>query len=105
MLPCVGPSAVGQGIAYGIVGNGLSIIAGEQVTPTKAVAVGVSDSVCRRKVLYTAGSISIFLPVENVTAVVILPDMGKATGLVILPDELIGRVIHITGGIRAIRNA
>ena len=40
MLPGVGPRAVGQGIAYGVVGNGLPIERRQQVRPI-SVAVGI----------------------------------------------------------------
>ena len=40
MLPGVSPCAVGQGIANAIVGNGITVIAGEQIAPV-LIAVGV----------------------------------------------------------------
>ena len=45
MLPGVGPHAVGQGIAYGVVGNGLPIERRQQVRPI-GVAVGVGAACC-----------------------------------------------------------
>ena len=43
MLPAVGPCAVGQGIAYGVVGDGLPIERRQQVRPV-GVAVGVGGN-------------------------------------------------------------
>ena len=45
MLPGVGPRAVGQVIAYGVVGNGLPIERRQQVRPI-GIAVGVGAACC-----------------------------------------------------------
>lgn len=45
MVPGVGPCAVGQGIAYGIVGDGLPIERRQQVRPI-GVAVGIGAACC-----------------------------------------------------------
>ena len=45
MLPGVGPCAVGQGVAYGVVGDGLPIERRQQVRPI-SVAVGVGAACC-----------------------------------------------------------
>ena len=45
MLPGVGPCAVGQGIAYGVVGDGLPIERRQQVRPI-GIAVGVGAACC-----------------------------------------------------------
>ena len=45
MLPGIRPRAVGQGIAYGVVGNGLPIERRQQVRPI-GVAVGVGAACC-----------------------------------------------------------
>ena len=45
MLPGVGPCAVGQGIAYGVVGDGLPIERRQQVRPI-GVAVGIGAACC-----------------------------------------------------------
>ena len=45
MLPGIGPCAVGQGIAYGIVGDGFPVICCQQVRPI-SVAVGVGAACC-----------------------------------------------------------
>ena len=45
VLPGVGPCAVGQGIAYGIVGDGLPVERRQQVRPI-SVAVGVGLACC-----------------------------------------------------------
>ena len=45
MLPGIGPRAVVQGIAYGVVGDGLPVICCQQVRPI-GVAVGVGAACC-----------------------------------------------------------
>lgn len=45
MLPAVGPCAVGQGIAYGVVGDGLPVERRQQVRPI-SVAVGIGAACC-----------------------------------------------------------
>ena len=45
VLPGVGPCAAGQGIAYGIVGDGFPVICCQQVRPI-GVAVGVGAACC-----------------------------------------------------------
>ena len=45
VLPAVGPCAVGQGIAYGVVGDGLPIERRQQVRPI-SIAVGVGAACC-----------------------------------------------------------
>ena len=45
VLPGVGPCAVGQGIAYGVVGDGFPVIRRQQVRPI-GVAVGIGAACC-----------------------------------------------------------
>ena len=45
VLPGIGPSAVGQGIAYGIVGDGFPVERRQQVRPI-SVAVGIGAACC-----------------------------------------------------------
>ena len=45
VLPGIGPCAVGQGVAYGIVGDGFPVIRRQQVRPI-GVAVGIGAACC-----------------------------------------------------------
>ena len=45
VLPGIGPCAVGQGIAYGVVGDGLPIERRQQVRPI-SVAAGIGAACC-----------------------------------------------------------
>ena len=45
VLPCVGPCAVVQEVAYGVVGDGFPVIRRQQVRPI-SVAVGVGAACC-----------------------------------------------------------
>ena len=51
MLPGVGPCAVGQGVAYGVVGDGLPIERRQQVRPI-SVAVGIGAACCPDVAVY-----------------------------------------------------
>ena len=99
--PQVVPSAVAAEIADVIKLYLLPIVAGEQVSPgvviiTVGYGVG-GGSQC-------AGGVGIFLAVEDIAGRVVFPSVGEAACLVILPKELVGGVIHITGGMDAVRD-
>ena len=51
VLPGVGPCAVGQRIAYGVVGNGFPVIRRQQVPPI-GVAVGIGAACCPDVAVY-----------------------------------------------------
>ena len=51
MLPGIGPCAVGQGIAYGVVGDGLPIERRQQVRPI-GIAVGIGAACCPDVAVY-----------------------------------------------------
>ena len=51
VLPGIGPRAVGQGIAYGVVGDGLPVIRRQQVRPI-SVAAGVGAACCPDVAVY-----------------------------------------------------
>ena len=51
MLPGIGPCAVGQGMAYGVVGDGLPIERRQQVRPI-SVAVGIGLACCPDVAVY-----------------------------------------------------
>ncbi len=51
MLPGVGPCAVGQGIAYGVVGDGLPVERRQQVRPI-GVAVSIGAACCPDGAVY-----------------------------------------------------
>ena len=43
MLPGIGPCAVGQGVAYGIVGDGFPVIRRQQVRPISVAAAAPGE--------------------------------------------------------------
>ena len=51
VLPGIGPCAVGQGIAYGVVGDGFPVIRRQQVRPI-SVAVGIGAACCPDVAVY-----------------------------------------------------
>ena len=98
MLPGIGMCTVAQGVAYTVISDSLSVIAGEQIAPV-GVAVGVGDSVNGRTQL--AGGISVLRLTQDVTGVIVSPCPGLAQLLVVLPNELIGTVVLIGDGVLA----
>jgi len=89
---------VAQGVAYTVIGDGVAVVAGEQIAPV-GVAVGVGDGVNGRAQL--AGGIGILPLVQDVAGIIIAPGPGLAQLLIVLPDELIGTVVLIGDGVLA----
>lgn len=100
MLPGVSPSAVGQGIAYGVIGNGMTVVGSQQIAPTLSIAVGIRNGVCWRS--QSTGSIGILLAFLNVTGLIVSPGISIVSCLVVLPDQLVRTVVDIAGSVRAI---
>ena len=85
MLPGVGPCAVGQGIAYGVVGDGLPIERRQQVRPIGvAVGIGCKDGI------WILVIVIIRQPALGYVAAIVIgvrPDI--ATGIVLRTDQTI----------------
>ena len=78
VLPGVAPCAVAEGVAYFVIGNGLTVIGCQQVAPV-FVPVGIGHAIDHISQL-TSG-VGILFPVQNISGVIVYPNMGKATGL------------------------
>ena len=94
MPPSVCPRAVIEGVADLVVGNGDTVVSRQQIAP-RAVAVGIRHIVLHRA--KRAGGIVVTAELDNIARVVVRPSVGKAPGLIVLPDQLVGRVIDIGG--------
>ena len=107
MPPGVGPGAVRGHITDGTPGrrgfirDGLAIVDRQQVLPGR-ISIGVIDCVGSRP--YCTGGVGVFLMGANVARVVIAPGPGLARFLVVLTGELVGGVVDVGGGIRAVGN-
>ena len=97
-FPGVGPGAVIERVVVGIIGNGHAIVRRQQIAPG-CVAVGINNRI--RRCFYGSSSVGVLCLAENITGSIIGPDPGLARGLVILPDQLIGSIVFIAGGIGA----
>lgn len=89
MLPGVGPGAVGEHIANGIAGDGLTVVTRQQIAPG-GVAIAVVNGA-----LYgtqSARCVGILLAAGDIAPVVISPNPGLACRLVVLPGQMVGRV-------------
>ena len=99
MLPCKGPAAAGKHIAYAIIGNGFSVEACQQVSP---IAVTVGIGLGGKGSIQRAGGVGIFRSAQDIARSVISPGPGLVESLVVFPDELIGTVVGIAGGVCAV---
>ena len=99
VFPGVCPCAVVHRVAHVVILDGFAVIGSQQVAPV-TVAVGVSDRIYGRA--ECAGSVGVLFAAEDIAGIVISPDTGESTCLIILPDQLIGRIIDIAGGICAV---
>ena len=93
VFPGISIGIIVQGVADGIV-IGVRIDLRQQVAPG-TVAVLVSGGVLCGAQL--AGGVGVLVPGLNIARVVVSPGVGKAPGLVILPDQLIRTVIDVAG--------
>ena len=64
--------------------------------------VGIDHRIGGRSQL--TGSIRILTPASDITAGIVGPGVGVATCLVILPDQLVSRIVFVTGGMRSVGN-
>ena len=99
MLPGVSPGAVRQGVANIVVGDGNTIVGHQQVAPA-TVTVSIAHGVVG--FAQVARGVGVFGTAQDVARVVISPDMGEVSGLVILPDKLVRRVVDIGGSMRTV---
>ena len=99
VFPGVCPCAVVHRVAHVVILDGFAVIGSQQVAPV-IVIVGISNRICGRA--KCAGSIGVLFAAEDIAGIVISPDTGESTCLIILPDQLIGGIIDIAGGIGAV---
>ena len=95
-LPGIGPGAVRDEVANGIIGAGLAAIGGEQVLPAEGIVIAIGDGV--KGLAEGAGGISIFDAVEDISSCVIGKDPGFTGGLVVLAGELPEGVVGVGDG-------
>ena len=99
VFPGVRPCAVIQRIAHTVIGDGIAIVSCQQVAPV-GITVGIDDGI--NGGAKCAGSVSVLTAAADIAGIVISPDTGESTRLIILPDQLIGGIIDIAGGIGAV---
>ena len=98
MLPGVSPCAVGEHVADGITCYRSSIVAGQQIFP--AAIVGIAYGIQHRT--QCAGGVGIFLFLFDIACVIVGISPRSQQRLVILPNQLVGRIVGILSSIRAI---
>ena len=86
MLPGVGPGAVGEHIANGIAGDGLTVVTRQQIAPG-GVAIGIGNRINNRA--KRSSGVGILLAAGDIAPVVISPNPGLACRLVVLPGQMV----------------
>ena len=94
-----GAIVIAGGVTHAVVADGLTVVLRQQVAPG-GIAVGIGDGVGGGA--HGAGSVGIFLPGFDIATIVVGPDGSLAGGLVILPNQLVGRIVDIPCGMGAI---
>lgn len=74
MLPSIRPRAVTERIADLVIGDGLAVISGQQVTPA-GIAISIGDGIQHRT--QRSDGVSVLLTTGNVACIVIIPNLGK----------------------------
>ena len=100
MLPGVIPDVVGQRIADLVIADDPAVVYLQLISPFGIIQIFCLGSVVCRYIV-----VRVNCPGQNITGIVIGPDRGGASLLVILPDQLIGRIVGIAGGISAVTDA
>ena len=99
MLPGVGPGAVGQRIADGIVFNFFPVIGGQKIAPC-GIGIAIEYRICGSpQFVIVGGGVGILFPVYDVACGIIGPGPGFSQLLVVLPDQLVGSIVDIACGI------
>ena len=97
VLPGITPRTVEGQVAHRIVGECLTVVAGQQVAPA-AVGIAVlhrAQQAAYNRIVY----IGILLAAGDVTRTVVGPDTGLTGGFTIFPNQLILGIVEIVGGV------
>ena len=98
VLPGVGTSAVAERIADIVVRDRLTVIGFQQVAPV-GISVDIAD--CVGGGAQRFGGVTILCAAENVTRIIVCPNVDIIRSLIILPDQLVGLVVGVVGGFAA----
>ena len=101
MLPGIAPNKVIGRVTDAVTDDGPLVVGFQQVTP---LGVGIVI-VCLSALANGSGGIGVDRPGQNVAGIVVGPDRGCTCLLVILPDQLIGRIVSIAGGMGTVTDA
>ena len=101
MLPGVGPGAVVERIADFVVSNLYTVVGCQQVAPF-TVIVGVEDL---RDLGGGIGVLSVRVDrtAEDIARIVIGPGGCESRGTVMLPDQLVGRIVQVVVDVGALQ--
>ena len=101
MLPGVFPDEVVGWVADPVTDDGPLVVGFQQVAP-----LGIGIVIVRLgSFAYCSGGIGVDRPGQDIACIVVGPDRGCTCLLVILPDQLIGRIVSIAGGMATVTDA
>ena len=101
MLPGIAPNKVVGWVADPVTDDGPLVVGFQQVAP---LGVGIVI-VCLGSFAYCSGGIGVDSPGQDIACIVIGPDSGGVSLLIILPDQLIGRIVSIAGVMGTVTDA
>ena len=84
VLPGIGPAVIDQRIAYGVIGDGLSVVGGELVLPVR-ISIGIGDS--GKDSTQDTSRIGVFFFLQDVPACIVGVGDGLACVSVVFPDD------------------
>ena len=101
MLPGIFPNKVVGRIADLVTGDGSAVIGFQQVAP-----LGIGIAVVRLdSFVCCSGVIGVDRPCQDIACIVVGPNRDGICFLVLLPDQLIGRIVSIAGGMATVTDA
>ena len=86
------PAEIARRVADGVVGDGLTVVGRQQITP-RAVAVGVADRIERRAKL--AGGVVIFALTQDIAAGIIFVGKRLALRRAVVANQLVFTIVGI----------
>ncbi len=100
MLPGIIPGVIGQRIADLVVMDDPAVVYLQLIAPFAIIDIFRLGSIVCRYVV-----IGVDCPGQDITGVVISPEGCSACLLVIFPNQLVGRIVGVVGGMRTVADA
>jgi len=100
ILPGIDPAVIGQGIAYGIIGDCLAVVGGQLVLPAGVpIGIGNSGKLCSQ---YAVG-VGVFLLGQEVPTCIVGVCDGLACVSIVFPDDFVQLIVVVLCELRPVR--